>query len=68
MVKVFLHELTRALGIFVCVGLVLECIKEGLVSNSFDLHLALVAFVPLLILDIFFILKKQENVGYNMVL
>ena len=62
MASILLHEFTRALGIFVCGGLVLEFFKEGLVSNSFDLHIAILTLIPLLILDIFFILHKKSDV------
>ncbi len=64
MARIILHEITRTLGIFTLGGFVLEFIKEGLVSNSFDLHIAALALIPLLLLDIFFILHKTSDVVY----
>ncbi len=55
MARIILHEITRTLGIFTLGGFVLEFIKEGLVSNSFDLHYALLALIPLIIIDLFLI-------------
>ncbi|MFA4873237.1 MAG: hypothetical protein WC659_04865 [Patescibacteria group bacterium] len=60
MASILLHEFTRALGVFTLGGFVLEFIKEGLVSNSFDLHIAVLALIPLLLLDIFFILHNSS--------
>ncbi len=59
MAIIILHEITRTLGIFTLGGFVVEFIKEGLVSNSLDLHIAVLALIPLLLLDIFFILQRE---------
>jgi len=61
MARILLHEIIRALGIFTLGGFVLEFIKEGLVSDSFDLHIAVFALIPLLLLNIFFILHSGNR-------